>query len=689
MNKTVGIRGGAASGTKRVRSRWVLGLGFLFLFALLLFRFLPSQPEVAQGLAAQGTSPETQAQPVERGAMVSSGVGLVSGIKGTRTHGEAQLDNKESFPSRVYTVAVEAGKQGWSVPGAQLTLRSSDGIVVDAVCDDGGIAQIQWPVTRTSIDDERLHWSVTCEEFGVEQVFPFDPEEPKPRLCVGAHLVIRGRLESAYVDEWPYPTIYLEPIGEGRDVPRYATCLAHKGGSFEMLLPLEQLRDSMTFVVNDSFSVPLRKTITPTALRLDLGTIELPEGVVLRGVVESKLKAPYGSGHVSAYLDEYGDAWTESPNHGGRVVDGELCSGGGMVPVEQDGSFVFRGLARRRYRVVAEAPGNLRFPGGREEAMLSVDLRERSATSPPLRLEPWWSTVHCQLRVPEGRVAPGRVLVHGPFGKREVQRGSLSVDPKSASFWFAVDSSLAQEALLEFPEGFEDVRIEIPALYPQHKHELDIVLTLDSEIRRDLVLQLSGLEGKPISRVAGQEIAVRMLAYRKNENGLWEVARDVELEPQGLDWVVKDLTRGQYRFQIFGTGYEDPDLALVAQQTDVKVYEDPLEPVRLQFTLGGRVHVRLVDPQGDPVLDERVEVLLANGQAPMETYWKPWHPSDPGHRSLYQGGGRGSGAVASIPALPEGRYVVHSFKNWSDPRGKGTEFLIRKGEVTEVTVLCK
>ncbi len=689
MNKTVGIRGGVASGTKRVRSRWVLGLGFLFLFALLLFRFLPSQPEVAQGLAAQGASPENQAQPVERGAMASSGVGLVSSIKGTRTHGEAQLDRKEPYPSRAYTVAIEAGKQGWSVPGAQLTLRSSDGIVVDAVCDDGGIAQIQWPVTRTSIDDERLHWSVTCEEFGVEQVFPFDPEEPKPRLCVGAHLVIRGRLESAYVDEWPYPTIYLEPIGEGRDVPRYATCLAHKGGSFQMLLPLEQLRDSMTFVVNDSFSVPLRKTITPTALRLDLGTIELSEGVVLRGVVESKLKAPYGSGHVSAYLNEYGDAWTESPNHGGRVVDGELCSGGGMVPVEQDGSFVFRGLARRRYRVVAEAPGNLRFPGGREEAMLSVDLRERSATSPPLRLEPWWSTVHCQLRVPEGRALPEQVLVHGPVNKREVLRGRVPVDSESGSFWFVVDSSLAQEALFKFSEGFEDVRIKIPALYAQQKHGLDLVLTPDSKIRQDLVLQLTGPQGSRISRVAGQEIAVRMSAYRMSERGLWEAAEKVVLEPQGKDWVVRDLTPGRYRFQVFGMGYKDPDLALVALQTDVEVQESPLEPKRLQFALGGRVHVRLRDSHGNPVPNARVEILLPNGQPPLESYWKPNGPTDPGRGSLFQGIGRESGSIASISALPPGRYIVRPFRNWSEPTGEDQEFEIRMGEITEVTVLCR
>ncbi|MCP5024586.1 MAG: hypothetical protein GY930_22835 [bacterium] len=551
------------------------------------------------------------------------------------------------------------------------------------------MARIQWPATRLSIDDERLHWSLSSEEYGVQEVLPFDPEEPEPRLRVGAHLVVRGQLVSAYVHQWPYATVYLEPIGEGGEVPRYATCLAQKGGSVEIQLPLEQLRETMTFVVSDSFSTPLRRTIAPTSLSVDLGTIELSEGVVLRGVVEPRLETPFDCVHVTAYLDEYGEDCTELPNHGGRVIDGALCSAGDMVPVERDGSFVFRGLARRRYRVVAEAPGNLRSPEGRVEAMVSVDLRERSATLPPLRLGPWWSTVHCQLRIPEGQATPGRVLVHGPFGKRERQRGSLSVDPENASFWFAVDSSLAQEALLKFPEGFEDVRIEIPALYPQHKHELDIVLTLDSKIRRDLALQLSGPEGERISRVAGQEIAVRMLAYRKNGNGLWEVARDVELEPQELDWVVKDLTRGQYRFQIFGMGYENPDLALVAQQTDVKVHEDPLEPVHLQFTLGGRVHVRLIDSQGDPVLDDSVEVLLANGQAPMETYWKPWHPSDPGHRSLYQGGGWGNGTVTAIPALPAGRYVVHSFKKWSDPRGKGTEFLIRKGEVTEVTILCQ
>ncbi len=673
----------------RASLRWALGLGTLGLLGFLFLKLLPPGPGDIHGLAMETTPYESPEEPAASGAPAAAGVGLVSSVKGLRVHGEPQPKGMEPSPMRSFTVAIEAGKQGWPVPGARLTLGSPDEVVVEAVCDDHGMASMQWPATHLSIDDERLHWSVSSGEFGVQEVLPFDPEEPEPRLRVGAHLVVRGQLVSAYVDEWPYATVYLEPIGEGSEVPRYATCLAQKGGGVEMQLPLEQLRETMTFVVSDSFSAPLRRTIAPTSLSVDLGTIELSEGVVLRGVVEPRLETPFDCVHVTAYLDEYGENWTELPSRGGRVIDGTLCSVGDMVRVERDGSFVLRGLARRRYRVVAEAPGNLHFPGGRTEAMLTVDLRERSTTSPPLRLKPWWSTVHCQLRIPEGQVAPGRVLVHGTSGKWERQRGSVSVDPESGSLWFAVVSNLAQEARLEFPEGFEDVRIEIPALYPQHKHELDIVLTPDSKIRRDQVLQLSGPEGERISRVAGQEIAVRMLAYRKNESGLWEVVRNVELEPQGLDWVVKDLTRGPYRFQIFGMGYEDPDLALVAQQTDVEVHEDPLEPVHLQFTLGGRVHVRMVDPQGDPVLDDSVEVLLANGQAPMETYWKPWHPSDPGHCSLYQGCGRGSDTITSIPALPAGRYVVHSYKQLSDPRGKATEFLIRKGEVTEVTVLCK
>lgn len=586
--------------------------------------------------------------------------------------------------------SVVAGRMSLPVPNALVKLMCAETMLAESQCDSLGSFVVLWKGEAALLEDDRTHWTVTSEHYGVGATLPFFPDDRTPSLMVDAQFKVTGQIQTPFVDRWPRATIFLVHGAGGADSSRRASTVAEKGGAFQMSLPTSQLKASMVVVFEDRFSEPHRVSFKPSRLDWNMGEVELSPGAVLKGQVDSQLDETYRGKHVTAYLDEYGSEWESLPHSSGRMVDGQLCLEGRNAPIAEDGSFVIRGLARRRYKVCVSVPGVL-FPRAgaeQEKQMRVVDMRTRTADSEPLQLQDWWSIVLLDLRTPAGGELPSEVYVHGTVKPVDVQLATLRVDAAKNSCWFPVVAESPQSVILKFAGSHGDLLMQYGSLKPQELHEISVLLEPDGIARWDLAVHLAGPDGGNVSRKQEQGMAVRVAAYHKDSKARWLPLRSAKLRPKGDHWSIEGLKRGSYRFQFEARSHRNPDLYLPVLEASVEIEEEVPSPIRLEFQQGGKVRVRLTDPGGRPAQNLRAEVLRPNRQFPIEKFWTPQHAADPGRGNWFQASGNETGIVNGIPSLPPGRYLVRAQTNQGESVALEQEIEVRAGEVTSLILIC-
>ena len=669
--------------------RWfVLGMALVAIGLGLRFAW-PSGSSELEGLLMEPPTGEASQ------AAFPEGLGATSQVVGSQSSGTLRAQVPQEFgtssvDSRRLSGRVLTGAQAWPVPGAWVRLMVADKQLAAGGCDELGGFELRGVFLDGELEDERAHWSVVSETHSVEAILPFDPDTKYSKLLVEAELLITGFIKTPFVDRQPYPAVFLQaPVG-GTNSARFGSTAARKGGAFELRLPVAAWRDSMQFAVDDRYSAPFRRPLRPTGLVMDLGVLTLDPGFTLRGVVDSDLPAPYRSQQVSAYLDEHGTELQESSFAGSRMIDGKLCRESRTVSLNPDGSFEMRGLARRRYKLLVRPPGVFTQSHAlvQKQSMVTVDLRDLHERSEPQRMSDWWGVAIIQLRIPPGNSLPAWATVHGMVRTTEILLARTPIDPLEGTFWMPIPPGEPWSGQMRFEQGYEDQELDVAAMEAQAIREYAIQLQPKNEEGHSLVIELSDPEGDAVARISGQKIAVRMTAFTLDDEGAWRPHRGLMLEPEGTHWVVRNLTRGEYRFRLQGSGYDDPDLMLAPIEVDVQVGSAPLKPLQLQFHLGGKVRIRLTDEKGAPLAEHFAEVLELNGQPPLEVYRNSQPDGDPEKGNFYRRHCNAAGWVEGLAPLPPGRYLVRAFAFHGESNSEEQEIEIKPGEVTRAKLIC-